>query len=77
MYENGTFYIESGVYIKGKLDSATCIRGRVTDKGVVDFPLFGAIWISAQGSSRGYFSKGTFCEAFMVEFFARLEYRFS
>ena len=48
MYENGTFYIESGVYIKGKLDSATCIRGRVTDKGVVDFPLFGVIWISAR-----------------------------
>ena len=47
MVENGTFYIESGVYIKRKLDSATCIRGRVTDKGVVDFPLLGAIWISA------------------------------
>ena len=47
MVENGTFYIESGVYIKRKLDSATCIRGGVTDKGVVDFPLLGAIWISA------------------------------
>ena len=48
MYENGTFYIESGVYIKRKLDSATCIRGRVTDKEVVDFPLFGATLISAR-----------------------------
>ena len=37
MYVNGTFYIESGVYIKRKLDSATFIKERVTDKGVVDF----------------------------------------
>ena len=47
MYENGTFYIESGVYIKSKLDRATCIRARVTDKGVVDFSFFEAIWITA------------------------------
>ena len=57
MYENGTFYIESGAYIKRKLDSATCIRGRVTDKGVVDFR--GAIWIYARQGGIKCRNRGT------------------
>ena len=68
MYENGTFYIESGAYIKRKLDSATCIRGRVTDKGVVDFR--GAIWISARLFQQRYALRSV-RDSF---FFARLEY---
>ena len=59
MYVNGTFYIESGVYIKRKLDSATCIRGRVTDKGVVDLPLLGSIWISARQGGIKCRNRGT------------------